>query len=286
MSNYPRFWCRTWTRRLSHNYDMARIGVNTERRVLNSRLRLKRRFATFGLYIIAIATAFYGLGFLFWSEIFSIKSMAISGLDKIERADLESNAWKVLDGRRFILLSKRHSIFYPKRVLASMLLARLPRLASIRSNSDRGILKIEVQEHLEEYVWCAQACYFMTKSGVLFAPTASSSEFIVFRHQGEPRGSVGKTVLKADFVNEMIKLIKLLNSRKLWIVSVNLQGQDVFMAFKPGWSVRFVATEQVEIIYEKLMRVLDTDDIINKGVDNLLYVDQRFGNKIYYKFRE
>jgi len=265
---------------------MTHVRVNTERGVAKSRLRARRHFATNALYIIASAVVLFDAVFLVKSDIFKLGTIVVSGTEHLNIALVESVAKSLTKGSYFGIVPRNHSLFYPKKTISAELFREFPRISDLEIHSGGGVLGLDVREYEEKYLWCGKSCFFMNENGKLFAPTSSSTSAILFMGHSDDDGALGKTPFDAAYVRKITNLMGLFAERDMHVISVNPMESDTILTFSLGWQLKFVSNDDLRDVHTKSLLVLGSDSFGNKNLNKLLYLDLRFGNKAYYKFRE
>ena len=264
---------------------MAHIRVSTEG-LQKSRLRAKRRFATMALYFLALISVVFGIIFFTQSSIFSLGHVEVFGNEQTDSIEIENASKNLIEGHYLGLIPKNHSLFYPEDAIANALLAKFPRLSSVTSSADKGSLKLSLQEYKENYLWCADKCFYMNELGRLFAPASTSTQLTTFRRSDRASGQIGKIMFSEDFLRETFSLLELFSVGGFNVRSVTLDGRDVSLIFGEGFKLMYLASDPYQSVYDKIARILGLEDVLAKGLESLSYVDLRFGTKVYYKFRE
>lgn len=277
------------------------------RNVLNSPrlLELKKRrrrvflnkiiFCLVGLIIILVALSF------------------LSRLDKLNIQDVEISGNKVLDGdvlKRAVegdisgsylwLFPKTNIFFYPENAIEKDLNNKFKRIKDISIRlKDRKTLEVVLTERKPLYTWCgaampttpdaSQKCYFLDDDGFIFDEAPYFSGEVYFKFYGPAQA--GSYFLAQNF-KQLISLKETLESMKLKPVVLDAENQDVKIFLSATQTstpeIIFKLDADYQKIAENLQAALATEPLkidFNKKYSSLLYIDLRFGNKVYYKFR-
>ncbi len=252
-----------------------------------------------------LATIFIGLAFLSrWGE-FNISNIEITGNKVIETEAIKNIVKDKTFGYYFYFFPKSNFLLYPKGEIINELTLRFKRLKNISLNtSNSKTLNVSLVERTALYTYCGEQleekmdtntketnsndekCYFMDESGYVFdeAPYFSGEVYLKF---------YGKTNIPyftklISFKNTLEKIgvkpaiFNILDNGDIEIyLSSSLKSQM-------GPKIIFKADSDFEQVLENLQSVLTTEplqtDFKNK-YSSLLYIDLRFGNKVYYKFK-
>ena len=243
-----------------------------------------------------------------WQKL-NIDTIQIFGNQVIETQNIKSVVKENLVGHYFWLFPKTNFLLYPKKQIKNKLADKFKRLADISINTDKiKTLQISVSEREGKYLWCGTLiptlvnntsdikCYFMDKDGYIFdeAPYFSGAVYSKFY------GSTGTTAenpsgiyfLKENFTKiisfENILKEMGLNPTAFWLDDNN-EG-NISLSGEPmaGPRIIFKMDSDYEKIAQNLQAAISTEplqtDLKNKFA-SLLYLDLRFGNKVYYKFK-
>lgn len=243
------------------------------------------------------------VGLVFASRIkkinIDISQIIISGNKIVELNDIHKVVETELSGRYFFLFQKSNSFIYPEKKIRNELLTKFKRLSTVSIyTTDTRIIHIDVTERGGEYLWCGmtypnienQKCFFLDNQGYIFDEAPSFSDGVYFKfYGGENNTGLGNYFLKDIFPNviffkDMIEKMDL----KIISFSQSVDG-DMNIYLTSGAKIIFKKDADFEKLAENLQALLSTEpfhtDFIKK-YDSLLYIDLRFGNKVYYKFNE
>lgn len=242
-----------------------------------------------------------------WQKI-NIDKVVISGNKVVETSEIEKTAKEELSGKYLFIIPKTNFLLYPKGAITETLSSKFRRLQDISMYVENfKTLHVNVAERVGLYTWCDNLvpdlenssvgkCYFMDKDGYIFdeAPYFSGNIYLKF-YGGIPEGSnpSGSYFLKDDF-GKLISFKDMLQGIGLKPLSFYLDGDDIDVYLPPegksvmGPAIVFKANADYGKIIENLQSVLATEplqsDFKNK-YSSLEYIDLRFGNKVYYKFK-
>ena len=259
--------------------------------------------------------------FFIFTYVSGLAKLNISGIEvagnKITDTELVQNAVREeLAGKYFWLIPKTNIFFYPKNKIKAKLAENFKRLDHISlSMKGENVLEVSTTERKAEYVWCGDAvptieseenCYFMDATGYIFdtAPYFSGDVYFKFYgliHRTTAEGKVienenpaGAYFAQADF-SRMISLKDMLSEIGLSPVLLYKapdEGIKVYLDSKSsailGPEILIKIDADFQKIVENLQSALTTEPLLTdfkKKYSSLLYLDLRFGNKVYFKFR-
>jgi hypothetical protein len=286
-----------------------------KRSVLNSprleELKRKKR-KTFRkkvlLFFILFLVFFVGTSFLTRINRFRIKEIKISGNRIIENKDIEKIVQKNIEKRYLWLFFKDNFLIYPKRSIKEDLYSSLKRIKNLSlKTSNFQILEIAVEEYGGKYLWCGQVipilnanldqkCFFLDDTGYLFDEAPYFSGSVYFKFYGGIDSSSDLVVgssFSPNYFKKIILFKESLASMNLKPASFWFESQDevnISLDSEPsmGPSIIFNLDSDYQKITENLQTAITTEPLQTKLKENfysLEYIDLRFGNKVFYKFK-
>lgn len=247
------------------------------------------------LFLAVAAVAGGSFLFLFRQKDFLVSRIVIEGNAAVAAADISAIADRILDGSYFGVIPKRAVLFYPRENIEKAI-STIPWISSARVGLD-GVttIKIRVNERAPLYIWCAayltQSCYFMDAAGIAFAaaPEYSNNVFMRFYGPLEGNGSVpGKYLPEARF-KELIRFIDTLNGISETVVTVVKRENDFELTLTKGGHILLPASFSTDAALSNLTAALAADPLKAKFKSSrgtLDYFDLRFGNKVFFKFKD
>lgn len=242
-------------------------------------------------------------GLVFVSRIKKINidmsQITISGNKIVETNDIQKIVETELSGRYFFLFQKSNSFIYPEKKIKNELLTKFKRLSTVSIyTTDTRVIHIDVTERGGEYLWCGieypnlenQKCFFLDNQGYIFDEAPSFSDGVYFKfYGGESTIGLGNYFLK-DVFPDIVSFKDMVEKMDLKIISFYQSPDgDMNMYLTSGAKIFFKKDSDFEKLAENLQALLATEpfhtDFIKK-YNTLLYIDLRFGNKVYYKFHE
>ena len=248
------------------------------------------------------------LSFLSRWEKININAFEVAGNKVIETKEIESVMTERINGNYFWFFPKTNFLLYPKEAIEKELTQKFKRIDSISLNViDFRTLEVSLSEKAALYTWCGatpyklneekEKCYFLDENGFIFdeAPYFSGEVYLKFY------GSVGTTQENPSGLHFIEPDFKRLIAFAEMVESVGIspaifyieEGRDIRMFLsslyksRMGPEIIFKMESDFSKIVENLQSILATEplqeDFKNKYA-SLLYIDLRFGNKVYYKF--
>jgi len=288
-----------------------------KRNVLNSKhleelKRKKRRILRIKIIFFVFIFIIFIIGLVFlsrWKNI-NIDTITVSGNKVVETKEIEDAIHSKIDGYYLWFFPKTNFLLYPKKQIKNELTVKFKRLKDVSINiKDTKTLEISLSEYNGKYTWCGDSipsdenteedtCYFMDENGYIFDDALYFSGNVYLKFFGKIKNNIENPIGSYFLPDNFIKLVSFIDNVKqmgLKLSSILVKDDgDIEIYLEPNGSVNIPkillkSDADFEKIAENLQAVLTTEplqsDFKNK-YSSLLYIDLRFGNKVYYKFAE
>lgn len=289
-----------------------------KRNVLNSPhlLELKKQRRK----VLKNKSLFFLLGFfiffiflIFISRIskLNISSVVVTGNIVTESSLIKENVEIQMKGNYLWLFPKTNIFLYSQGKIKKSLTDEFERLKDIEiSVNSKRILEIKVNERVPKYMWCGTSissvenspaddeCYFLDEQGYIFDKAPYFSGEVYFKFYGEVELKEGIPSGSYFFRENFPKLISFketLESISLKPVMLQIQKDGnaiIYLSSQDGSQgpgIKFKIDSDINRIVENLETALATEPLstdFRQKYKSLLYLDLRFGNKVYSKFNE
>ncbi|MBX4215815.1 hypothetical protein KW797_02620 [Candidatus Parcubacteria bacterium] len=273
-----------------------------------SRLRGRRQaaFAKSAFFFIVLCGGVICAFVFFIREPFvRVQAVTVMGEEALSESEVQAMASTTLEGYYFSVLPRDSIFFYPRAALERELSSRFTRVHDVEvSRQSLRSLSITLHERAPVYLWCGAekeivttACFFLDEEGYVFerAPTFSGS--ILTRFYGPlEKGTeavsdeaIGKYFLPSgNFVllGDFVRKVAMLSLAPSYLVKKEDGDMELFL--KEGGKVALSLKEDMEKMFSNLESALLADPLksdMEKRRTALDYIDLRFGNKVFFKFR-
>jgi hypothetical protein len=274
----------------------------------SSKLRARRRkllFIRTGIAIFAAVLIIGGFSLVSKLKMLSVSAVTFSGNQVVTNTELQEVVDMSLRGNYLGLFSKRNILLFPKKHILASVADAFPRIQTADLElEDTNSIRITVEERKPHALWCdhvalldedqiRKGCYFMDDHGLIFAPAPYFSGSVFFRYFGAVKGEpVGLRYLSED----MFKALELLR-QDLAEIDIPVAGIEV----KDNNEIEILFTQSVKQGAARTGKILATMNDLGrtfenvetfvresrvsdrKFLDNVEYIDVRFGNKVFYK---
>jgi hypothetical protein len=290
-----------------------------KRNVLNSPrlLELKRQrqkvFRNKALLCLSAFLAVFALlTYLSRIPAFNINGVEITGNKVIDTETIKTIVQTQIEGNYLWLFPKTNVLLYPKNKIINELYDQFKRIKHIDlSVKNKKTLEVSITERTALYTWCGavlpdvstqsdntQKCYFMDADGYIFDEAPYFSGEVYFKFYGltnvtdnAPSGSYfsQKNFQKLILLKEAFKNMGL---KPIGLYVENNGDAKILLSRGSGSQtapeIIFKIDSDFDKVAENLQAAITTEPLqssLKNKYSSLLYIDLRFGNKVYYKFR-
>lgn len=261
----------------------------------SKRLRKKRFLRKFTfLFLFLLLFSFSILSF-FYLPYFKIKKISIGGNSTISSEKLTAEVLNYLEEKDLKIFPRDNILILSKDRLKEDILNRFSRIKEININkSFFDTLSLEVKERNNEAIFCLddkrEQCDFLDENGITFekAPYFSAGVFLSFfdQRQGSstPTWESNSQVISQEQFKKLIEFKNLVQEKNIKVSDITLKKEGVYqLDTDEGWYILLNEQNESRLSFENLKSTLDS--IIKTKRGQLDYIDLRFGNKVFYKFK-
>ncbi|NCS99463.1 hypothetical protein GW765_00585 [Candidatus Parcubacteria bacterium] len=274
-------------------------GKRAPRRNIPGRLFLIVLFI-FGLYV--------GFGYLVSIEPLRVETISLSGNNVIVAADITPVVKGYLKGYRFWPYRNDSIFVLQKKDIKEALFLKFKRIEGI-SIKKVGLKEVEVvvEEKEGQYLWCGEinslgsedTCYIIDANGSLFdvAPQVSGDAYFkIFGGQVDGESPIGSEVFSLEDFNKIIEIKDELDLHKLSPIALLLYDDGLIEFIKKtedknlyeGARIKFTLLVDYKEAIDNLLSALNSEPLKSEFAEKeglLQYIDVRFDNRVYYKFK-
>lgn len=280
-----------------------RFGRTVQTKISTARLRRRKELVK--KIIITSSVIFFALilfVFVINRSALRIEKVNIFGTNIIREDEVLGSVNAVISGKYFFLIPKNSVFFYSKEKIKNELSGKFGRIEAVYPAIDNGnTLVVSISERSPKYLWCGEEflvnkhadgkCYFMDKAGVIFVKSPDFSPNVFFTFYGplasttEPIGAIlfgteelNRIVSFRDSVSDMG-----FDSKSFAI----LKDGDYELNLARSGKILFNKKDDFTKLVDNILLAvtsLPLSEEIKSKINSLLYIDVRFGNKVFYKF--
>lgn len=244
--------------------------------------------------VLLFALLLYGVHWSSYQKPMRISEISVRGAMLQEPADVVSFTREQLTETTKHFIARDNIFAYPKEELRAGILRSFPRLKSVRIG--RGgffgtTLIVNVDERSAFATWCTEgeprACYVFDDGGLIFANTerAGKPEMqYVFFGGVDMVSPVGSVFLQGRLSGVRDLLQRMREARFIPVNVRVLDEQDYTIDLTNGFTIKASFGQDIDTIVHNLELVSVAPALRGKEAE-LEYIDLRFGNRVYYKFK-
>jgi hypothetical protein len=225
-----------------------------------------------------------------------VSTVNVRGAVTIPAADVERAVTDQISGAYLALYPKSNRVLLPTHEVATALLAAFPRVRSVEVTQAAQTVDVVLSERSPYALWCGEKrvgsgdptdCFFLDDSGYVFTEAPDFSGDVFFRYFGTINGGpVGSLFLAPGEFEELDLFVRSAHDVGVKPVSLAvLDAPDAALHLSNGSKILFNRTGNLSDVLQNLKSVLESDVFRSQGTLKLDYLDLRFGNKIFYKFK-
>lgn len=266
----------------------------------DARAHLKRKIILYTFWIIVFAVLISLSSRL---NYFKLTNITVSGNEAVVDSEVQDFIFQLTKEKSSLLIQRSSLFFIPKRAIHDGLLNKYARLKSVEIGRDfPNSIIVTVTEHESDVVWCKNLdseCFFIDREGILLDQSPYFSGDAYFRiYHDSFSGVTGENIFSSQEIANINSFRALLSKElRLTAHSMRVPSPDTF-EFSLLIPLRTLDDSPQLLIannFEPRPTILNILTIINDPVflakyskhpEGLEYIDLRFGNKVYYKFKE
>ena len=265
--------------------DMS-SGVKPER--LRARRR-RARLITTGVLAASALVGVWVVGLLSYNTRVTIADVHVSGAKEVSSQNIERAFDAALHDGTHPLFSRANIFLYPRKSIVSDLLQKFPRLESVsieRTSLLSQAVVVTVEEREVQYEWCdTEKCYLMDGDGFIFAQSFGGTGEYVFRGGLFPgENPIGQVFLRGR-LSDITRFLNELGRAGFTPRGATVENEkDLTVELAKGFSLK-VSFRADLITTLKNFELAAVSEALTGRLEGLEYIDLRFGNRLYYKFR-
>lgn len=263
-------------------------------------------------FIILILVFVYGVRYLANMPYWQIKNISVIGLETIEQDELFAALQEPLDGRLWNFFPRSQYFFIPEEEIISHLKEKFVRISEVNIEKNfPDSLTVSVEERRVFAIYCPaldkgattteflssaainakgeKKCFYLSRDGVIFESSINfaGAVFPIIENDEDKDFVLGKPALSQNILNffeEANAVLKEKTGFTLSSLSISKEiPKDYILGTNFGWFVIVPREVEPSDWTANLKTIIDTK--IKTRLDDLDYVDLRFGSKVFYKFK-
>lgn len=242
-----------------------------------SRLILKRLFVRL-LTLLVVISIFY---IYFKTGALTIKGYELTGVDDVHKEEVLDEIKEISNRKILYIFPSNRIISFHKKEIRNKIKSILTDTKEV--NFSLGLnKKINIEVIKYTPVFNLDGGMAIDSNMESFVPEFINEDLPTLSF------STSSNITKEDLINLDV-FYKKVNEVLFSISSISIDDhRDAFLRDKTGSKViKLNLDTKTEKVWSNLISAIDTDPLkkkIKNEIDNLLYIDLRFGNKVFYKF--
>jgi len=236
--------------------------------------------------------------YLLKTKRFLISSVEVRGNSVTKTEEIEQIIKDKIIGNYLWIFPRSNDLLYPKGEIKNTLFQNIPRLSAITvSLSNPNLISISVEERKPFALYCVDTlnlnnptgCFFLDKTGYIFSEAPAISGGVYFVYTNEPVFDLPlrQSLLNPNRFSEVSSFVGSLSSIGLSPKVFIDKGDEFNLVLPNGATVMWKSSANLDTIHSDLESFLSDPNFIkeNNALQRILYIDLRFGNKVFYKFK-
>ncbi len=256
------------------------------------RRRIRILFGVVGF--ILLAALLYGIHWVSYRPNLRIKEISVRGAMLQDPGEIVAFTRTQLLQSSNQFIARDNILSYPREELRAGIARTFPRLKSVRVS--RGslfgtTLIVNVDERAAYATWCSESvpndCYVFDEGGLVYAGVERSGkpEMPYTFFGGINTAPIIGSVFLAEKLAGQRELLQRMREARFIPVAVHvLDEQDFTVALTNGFTIKASFGQDIDTIIHNLELVSVAPALRGKEAE-LEYIDLRFGNRVYYKFK-
>lgn len=244
-----------------------------------------------GALLFFVAALGYGIHWVSYLPGLSIATVAVAGAEHISPEDVQAQVESALFSDTFSFFSKKNIFSYSRKNLEAMIREQFPRVQSVRISRDALLaqaITVTIEERKPYGRWCGEhLCFLLDAHGYIFAREDTPDASIRYTFRGavfESDTLIGQTFLPEHFSEISMFLEQLEKGGFSPQVLTVEEDKDFSVQLARGYRVLASFGNDPISTLRNLELILSSDALRGKEGE-LEYVDLRFGNRVFYKFK-
>lgn len=255
--------------------------------------RIKKRKSIFKNFyfwfsILILFFASCGIYFLFFSDFFSVKKIVISGEKRVNKEEIELFINNSLE-RKILIFQTRNIFLIDLDQIKSKILERFTEIDNLEfKRKFPDTLNMKIHERKEIAKFCQNDnCFLVDEKGIIFKEIASEIQLLKIENEALKGDlKLGEKIFDKELITKILEVEKKLKDLKVGCEKVLIVSEDnLHFKTNENWEIFVDAQKDIDWQMTKLSVSLK-EAIPKEKRNNLEYIDLRFGNFAYPKYKD
>lgn len=250
------------------------------------RLIIRRPIFWIIIFLLLVVSGF--IYFIFFFPKFQIKTVTVSGNEKINSNNIETITWQNIQ-KKILGISYKTIFMINHNELKKELLAKFPGIEDVKvQNQWPQNLNLKITERLPVAVFCpnqnTKSCFLIDRNGVIYEQieNTANDNFIVRQSINENELMAGKIIVDKKIMDNIVKIKNALNNNFQIDVKETIASNPLVVTTSEHWKIYFDSSQDIDSQIIK-MNALLSDEISENIRKNLQYIYLQYKDRAYYK---
>ncbi len=244
---------------------------------------LAKQLVLGGLLLSTCALLTYGVYKVTRIERFLVASVVVSGGETISHEEVAAVTESKLLGDYYALVPRRFMYAVPKAAIVESVKA-LPRVKDARITVEDNEVMIAVTEYEPYAIVCHEACLLVDRDGVAFAAAPELKGRSLLRVEVPEAFPLYAQPVGREELLMLNELRAGLHEFQSWGMSrVRIEATDTVELWFDESKVLVTKYDNAPLILKRLAQILENETFAHLSPGNFVYIDMRYGNKVFVK---
>ena len=251
---------------------------------------------------ITVLVVLFGIYFFYTrTEFFTITSYDIQGVDSEIQKTIVTELKELSTKKRFLVLPNNKIFTYNATGIADVIRNNVKDLRTIDIRPS-GLHTVKIRVTLLIPILKLDDTTAITEDGLIFNPSKDIHSYPVIIFASSTRETVklhglpfsqlviGGEKVDAVFLENLLSISTKVTSLIFPVATITVEGDDITLISASSTSkVLFRSDADPKKVWSTLVSAIDTNPLKSKlenDKKNLLYLDVRYGNKVFYRFSD
>lgn len=256
--------------------------------------RRKRRLLAVGGAVLSLVLLCGGVVWLSYASFMRVERVVVSGNKTLASSTVVAIVEKELVGTYGYVFPRNNIFIYPKAEIRAAITERFPVLKQADIHAiDFKSIEVVLVEREPRALWCGgvgapEPCVFMDDTGVVYAPAPEFSAPVYVSYYGAANGTrLPKQFLTPATFEALSAFVDAVSQREgLGVLGVSVgENGDTELVLEGDFTLKFSTEDDSGDVFERYVLARTAEPFVGKELSEFLYVDLRFGDKLYYKLK-
>lgn len=258
----------------------------------SSKLQKKRKVLFYSKIVAMIISIFLFIWFVYFlshHKSHQVESINVSGHKYVSEEEIKNIVLNRLDDSYLLLFSRKSSFLIPRAGIKRDIKDSFTSVKSASvSFENLHTVGVSLQEFEPVARWCSEdsECFLINEDGMIFVkePAIFTEALVTFYGLiGDER--IGQKFLSEDQFKDILVFIDGIKEFDLHVQSVRYDNEDgtLDLSLKRNAEIYIDQNDDLRVSLDNLRTAIQQDAIEGAQLNNIEYIDLRFGKKVFYK---